>query len=61
MQGTEELNDQLVQQTMIRGRDDLLLTTKQAAAVVGMTERGLEEFRRKGGGPQYVRLSAHKC
>jgi predicted DNA-binding transcriptional regulator AlpA len=36
---------------------NVLLTTEQAARIVGATRRLLEEYRRKGGGPKFVRLS----
>ena len=35
-----------------------LLTTGQAAAWLGYTERMLEARRLRGGGPKYVRISA---
>jgi predicted DNA-binding transcriptional regulator AlpA len=35
-----------------------LLTTEQAAAVLGFTERFLESRRTRGNGPRYVRISA---
>ena len=36
----------------------VLLDTRQAAAVLGFQPTTLEEMRRRGGGPPYVRLSA---
>ena len=36
----------------------LLLTTEQAGAVLRLTKRALEERRRRGTGPPYVRLGA---
>lgn len=39
-------------------KEDLLLTTEQAAEYLGMTSRFLEEKRRTGGGPLFVRISA---
>jgi len=35
-----------------------LLTTAQAAALLGLSPRTLEGLRLRGGGPRYVRLSA---
>lgn len=35
-----------------------LLTTAQAAALLGLGPRTLEGLRLRGGGPRYVRLSA---
>lgn len=35
----------------------LLVDTPRAAAILGLTPRALEERRRRGGGPPYVRLS----
>lgn len=36
---------------------DRLLTTKEAAAVLGLSPRTLEGLRRRGGGPPFVVLS----
>ncbi|MBI1686452.1 helix-turn-helix domain-containing protein [Caulobacter hibisci] len=36
---------------------DALLTTDQAAALLGISPRTLEGYRRKGGGPLFVALS----
>ncbi len=38
-------------------KDTRLLTTAQAAAVLGYTPRMLEARRTRGGGPSYVRIS----
>lgn len=35
-----------------------LLTTTQAAAILGLSPRTLEGLRVRGGGPRFVRLSA---
>ena len=35
-----------------------LLDTPSTAKVLGLKPRTLEEWRRRGGGPQYIRLSA---
>ena len=35
---------------------DFLLTTKEAAPLVGLTERGLEMTRFRGDGPPYFRV-----
>lgn len=35
-----------------------LLTTEQAGDVLGLTRRALEERRRRGSGPPYVRVGA---
>lgn len=37
-----------------------LLLTKEAAAVLRMTPRALENWRRQGNGPPYIRIS-HRC
>jgi hypothetical protein len=36
---------------------DVLLTTKQAAALLGLTARFLESRRVRGGGPRFVAIS----
>ncbi len=35
-----------------------LIGDGQAATFTGLTRRGLENYRRKGGGPKYVRISS---
>ena len=35
----------------------ILLDERRAAAALGVTPRALQEWRRRGGGPQYVRIS----
>ena len=36
----------------------ILLDERAAAAALGMTPRAMQEWRRSGGGPQYVRISS---
>ena len=40
-----------------RWLDDTLLTTKQAAVLLGLTPRFLEMRRYRGGGPEFIRVS----
>ena len=37
---------------------DQLLTEKDAASLIGYTPRALQNWRLRGGGPQYVKVSA---
>lgn len=37
---------------------NILLDERAAAAALGMTPRAMQEWRRTGGGPQYVRISS---
>ena len=37
---------------------DALLTQRQAAQLLGLSERCLENWRSRGGGPPYVRISS---
>lgn len=41
-----------------RDQPPTLLTTRQAAEVLGLEPRTMEEFRRKGSGPPFIRLSS---
>ncbi len=36
----------------------ILLDERAAAAALGVTPRAMQEWRRSGGGPQYVRISS---
>ncbi|MQA92561.1 MAG: helix-turn-helix domain-containing protein [Gemmatimonas sp.] len=36
----------------------VLLSERDAAAALGLTPRTLQEWRRRGGGPPYVRISS---
>ena len=36
---------------------DRLLSTEEAAVVLGLSPRTLEDIRSRGGGPEYLRLS----
>lgn len=38
-----------------------LLSTRQAADVIGVSPRTLELWRRTGAGPEFVRVSANRC
>jgi excisionase family DNA binding protein len=38
--------------------DNLLLTEKQAARLLGFSERTLQAWRVRGGGPRFVKVSA---
>jgi predicted DNA-binding transcriptional regulator AlpA len=41
----------------LTGMADDLLTSKQVAALLGMTDRSLERWRTAGDGPRFIRLS----
>ena len=47
-------------QTLLSDRtdEDILMTPPQTAQMTGLTERGLEGMRYKGGGPPFIRISA---
>lgn len=38
-----------------------LLSTRAAADYLGVSPRTLESWRRLGGGPAFIRLSANRC
>jgi hypothetical protein len=47
-------------QALIAARgDEAILSTREAAAVLGRTPSTLADWRRKGRGPRYMKPSAH--
>lgn len=52
------MSDNFTNLPALAANDNRLLTEGEAAAFLGFTRRALQNWRHRGGGPLYVRVSA---